>query len=135
MKDRILEFMKNEGLSNGRLAELIGVQSSNISHVINGRNKPGFDFIANILKRFPTLNPHWLILGIGDMYLNNSQNNISLDIDLESTEKITPVKSSESVKQKEVTPLLSNGINIFNDDIERIVLLKKDGTFITYIMN
>ena len=128
MKDRILEFMKSEGLTNSRLAELIGVQSSNISHIINGRNKPGFDFIANILKRFPTLNPHWLILGAGDMYINNENSSTLLNLD-------EVVARSETNKIKEIANIPNGALSLFNDDIERIILLKKDGTFITYSSN
>lgn len=135
MKDRILLFMKNEGLTNSRLAELIGVQSSNISHIINGRNKPGFDFIANILRRFPTLNPHWLILGVGEIYLT-PQKPILLDEDEPELSGIrSDITNPAEIKIpniKDVNLFSDSNINFFNDEIEKIILLKKDGTFITY---
>ncbi len=135
MKDRILEFMKSEGLTNSRLAELVGVQSSNISHIINGRNKPGFDFIANILKRFPTLNPHWLILGVGDMYLNQMSATTNDKLELDFSKQTTIPKGSDNLHLKGVTSTPGSILNLFNEDIERIILLKKDGTFITYSPN
>lgn len=71
MKDRLSKFIREEQLTPSKLAEIVGVQPSSISHLLSGRNKPGFDFISNLLRRFPHLNPYWLILGNEPMY--NSQ--------------------------------------------------------------
>lgn len=68
MKDRLEKFMKSEGLTPSRFAEIMGVQPSSISHILGGRNKPSFDFIEKILLRFPKINPDWLLLGKGQMY-------------------------------------------------------------------
>jgi transcriptional regulator with XRE-family HTH domain len=68
MKDRLLKFLNREQLSSARFAEIIGVQPSSISHILSGRNKPGFDFIQKILYGYPSLNAEWLILGKGNMF-------------------------------------------------------------------
>jgi transcriptional regulator with XRE-family HTH domain len=68
MKDRLLKFLNREQLSSARFAEIIGVQPSSISHILSGRNKPGFDFIQKILSGYPSLNAEWLILGKGNMF-------------------------------------------------------------------
>ena len=60
--------MNSEQLTSARLAEIIGVQPSGISHILSGRNKPGFDFIQKILGNYPSLNAEWLIMGRGMMY-------------------------------------------------------------------
>jgi transcriptional regulator with XRE-family HTH domain len=70
MKDRLLKFLNKEQLSSARFAEIINVQPSSISHILSGRNKPGFDFIQKILINFPSLNADWLIMGKGNMYRN-----------------------------------------------------------------
>ena len=67
MKDRLLKFLNNQQLSSARFAEIIGVQPSGISHILSGRNKPGFDFIQKILTSYPSLNAEWLIMGKGNM--------------------------------------------------------------------
>lgn len=67
MKNRLAEFMRHESLSAAKLAEITGVQPSAISHMLSGRNKPGFDFIARLLDAFPALSPQWLILGKAPM--------------------------------------------------------------------
>ena len=61
MKDRIKNFIEVKGISAGELATALDVQRSNISHILNGRNKPGASFIEKLLLEFPDLNARWLI--------------------------------------------------------------------------
>ncbi len=83
MRDRLLKFMNNEQLSSARFAEIIGVQPSGISHILSGRNKPGFDFIQKVLRSYPALSAEWLIMGRGDMYKREqSEKTSSLQRDL-----------------------------------------------------
>jgi transcriptional regulator with XRE-family HTH domain len=72
MKDRIKELLIKENISSSQLADKIGVQRSSISHVLSGRNKPGFDFIQKILITFPGISGDWLITGSGEMYRQKS---------------------------------------------------------------
>jgi transcriptional regulator with XRE-family HTH domain len=73
MKDRLLKFMNKEQLSSARFAETIGVQPSSVSHILSGRNKPGFDFITKILASYPSLNAEWLIMGKGTMFKSDPE--------------------------------------------------------------
>ena len=68
MRERLSKFIEMERLTSSRLAEILGVQPSNISHILGGRNKPSFEFIEKLLLRFPKLNPDWIILGKGPVY-------------------------------------------------------------------
>ena len=68
MKEKLLALMQNEGLKPSRLAEMLDVNPAGISHILNGRNKPGFDFLQKILRRFPRISPDWLLLDSGPMY-------------------------------------------------------------------
>ncbi|MFQ9761547.1 MAG: helix-turn-helix domain-containing protein [Alistipes communis] len=60
--------MKSEGLTSSRLAEILGTGASNISHIISGRSKPGYDLLRKILLSFPQINPDWLLLDDETMY-------------------------------------------------------------------
>ena len=71
MREKLLKLMKSEKLSSSRLAEILEIQPSSISHILSGRNKPSFDFLVKILRRFPTLNPDWLLLDAEQMYRSN----------------------------------------------------------------
>ena len=72
MKDRLSQFLQLEQLSPARFADILGVQRSGISHILSGRNKPGFDFIEKVLTKFPEMNAEWLITGKGKTYKEQS---------------------------------------------------------------
>lgn len=68
MREKLLKLMENEKLTASRLAELLGIRSSGISHILSERNKPSYDFLQKILRRFPNINPDWLLLDSDQMY-------------------------------------------------------------------
>lgn len=68
MKDRLALILREQNLTPKKLADLLGIQASTISHLLAGRNKPGFELISKIMKQFPEISPDWLILGAGAMY-------------------------------------------------------------------
>ena len=72
MVDRIKEIILKEGLTSGSFADLIGVQRSSMSHILNGRNNPSLDFILKTLQCFPKINPEWLLTGAGSYYRSNT---------------------------------------------------------------
>ena len=67
MKDRIIQIMQKEGLSNAEFAEKIGISTSSLSHIFNGRNKPSLDVVMRIHKACPYVNIEWLLYGEGEM--------------------------------------------------------------------
>ena len=74
MEERLTFIMKAKNLSMTKFADEIDVQRSNMSHVMNGRNKASLDFIRRILKRFPDINPDWLLFGKGRMTREDNGN-------------------------------------------------------------
>lgn len=70
MNQRLIQFLSAENLSQSQFADTIGVARASVSHIIAGRNKPGFDFIESMARHFPSLNIEWLIMGKGRMYKN-----------------------------------------------------------------
>lgn len=72
MNARLQQFLAAENISQSQFADSIGVARASVSHIISGRNKPGFDFIEGMSRRFPTLNLEWLITGKGKMYKDGS---------------------------------------------------------------
>ena len=68
MNKRLQQFLAAENISQAQFADTIGVARASISHILAGRNKPGFDFIESTARHFPTLNLEWLITGRGRMY-------------------------------------------------------------------
>ena len=68
MNKRLLQFITAENISQSQFADNIGVARASVSHIIAGRNKPGFDFVEKMARAFPALNIEWLITGRGKMY-------------------------------------------------------------------
>ena len=68
MQQKLRDLMTSEHLKSGQLAEALGINPAGISHILAGRNKPGFELLQKILRRFPRLNPDWLLLDEGPMY-------------------------------------------------------------------
>ncbi|MNK12927.1 HTH-type transcriptional regulator Xre [compost metagenome] len=63
IKDRLRMIMESHKLNAGSFADRIGVQRSNVSHVLSGRNKPSFDFVEKLLLAFPRVSAEWLFTG------------------------------------------------------------------------
>lgn len=68
MEKRLQQFLSAENISQSQFADSIGVAKASVSHILAGRNKPGFDFIENMARRYPDLSLEWLISGKGKMY-------------------------------------------------------------------
>ena len=73
MNNRLQKFLDAENITQSQLAEKLGVAKASISHILAGRNKPGFDFILSMSQCYPDLNLDWLIAGKGKMYKSSSE--------------------------------------------------------------
>ena len=73
MNKRLQQFLDAENITQSQLADSLGVARAGISHILAGRNKPGFDFIESLATKFPTLSLEWLITGKGRMYKSETQ--------------------------------------------------------------
>ena len=70
MNNRLQQFLELENITPARLADTLGVQRSGLSHILSGRNKPGYEFLTKLLTKFPHINSDWLLLGKGKPYKN-----------------------------------------------------------------
>ena len=97
MNRRLEQFLAAENITQAQLADTLQVARASVSHILAGRNRPGFDFIESMALHYPELNLDWLVTGRGKMYNNES---ISL------TEPVQP-----TAIQKKITK-----ITVFYDD-------------------
>ena len=72
MTERLLRFLAAENITQSQLADILGVARASISHIVSGRNKPGYDFFEKMASHYPALSLEWLIAGRGKMYVENS---------------------------------------------------------------
>ena len=68
MNRRLLQFLQAENLTQTQFADTLSVARGSVSHILAGRNKPGYDFLESLLLHFPRLNLEWLLTGKGRMY-------------------------------------------------------------------
>lgn len=71
MHRRLIQFLQQENITQSAFADTTGVTRSSVSHILSGRNKPGFDFLESIALHYPSLNLDWLVTGRGKMYNSN----------------------------------------------------------------
>lgn len=65
MQERFKQLLDEKGLTATKFAAVIKVNASAMSHILNGRSKPGFDVLDKIAQAFPDVNLNWLISGKG----------------------------------------------------------------------
>ena len=144
MNKRLQQFLAAENISQSQFADTIGVARASISHILAGRNKPGFDFIESMARHYPELNLEWLITGRGRMY--NTQKSAP-ETPIEAITPLSPLAGNglfgEPEKQPETAPQipLSPQINSFDNldrfiqdnnnqrTISKIIVFYSDGSF------
>ena len=61
INDKIKQILIDKNLTPSYFADEIGVQRSSISHILSGRNRPSFDIIQKVIRRFPDLGYEWIM--------------------------------------------------------------------------
>ena len=124
ISNRIQELIRKNQLNAAKFADRIGVQRSNLSHVLTGRNKPGLDFIEKVLLEFPDIDANWLISGkkqlgegAGRAITNENLQTTSVgDENLpDNSERKNPSTSVQSGKE--------------SAKVDKIIVFYKDNTF------
>lgn len=100
MKDRIIQIMRQTGLSNAEFAEKIGISTSSLSHIFSGRNNPSLDVVKRIHKSFPEISLNWIMYGEGNMYATDSGRNGDTSLNI-----------YDKAPEKENMPLFENAEN------------------------
>lgn len=150
MNIRLQQFLSAENISQSQFADSIGVTRASVSHILSGRNNPGYDFLSSMAKRYPTLNTDWLLTGRGKMYRTpdaaeavaipsaaqshaNDEDLLFGDITAEdsptSTEVIEPIKAIQEVKPDNtaINQIVSNSTT--QRSATKIMVFYNDGTY------
>ncbi|MCL2562359.1 MAG: helix-turn-helix domain-containing protein [Rikenellaceae bacterium] len=109
MKTRLQELMAREGLTAVKVAEIAGVQPSAVSHILSGRNHPGYDFITRLLQAYPNLNARWLLLGESNMYLDENIFVDASDPTSSDSKNIDNQQCNGSLSQSDDVVMVSSG--------------------------
>lgn len=109
MNRRLLQFLQAENITQTQLADTLSVARGSVSHILAGRNKPGYDFIESLLLHYPQLSLDWLITGKGRMYR-----------DLDSATESTDLAQMSLFGAQNVLPAR---------EIDRILVFYTDNTY------
>lgn len=130
MKERLQKLLHEYSLSSTKFADQIGVQRSSISHILSGRNKPGFDFLQKLLRHYPEISPQWILLGEGPMYKKQKNSTLPFSSDNpESTQRESHIRSEPDLSygmshsEKEKNP------NQLDRQVKKIVIFYSDHSF------
>lgn len=151
MNRRLMQFLAAENISQAAFADRINVARASVSHILKGRNKPGYDFFVGIIKSFPTLNLEWLLTGKGKMYKTEDpqpesasvvqESHKSADFDLFSAPGDSHEDTGESSGQPETADVpddMPDSMQDYEDDshtsvrqrkVARIIVFYDNGTF------
>ena len=149
MKDRIKQFIEDQKLTATQFADEIGVQRSSISHVLSGRNHPGYEFIQKMLKKYPFINVEWLMLGKGDMFksdrttgepsLFTNVNSEDVSGTPDDTVQTGNIKSEDppryGLNEENFAGHTPAKPDAKNKNVERVVIFYSDYTFDEYYPN
>ena len=147
MQQKLRDLMTSEHLKSGQLAEMLGINPAGISHILAGRNKPSFELLQKILRRFPRLNPDWLLIDQGPMYRPDykAETETASPSPAQPTQPIEVVNSSPSLfgePNGASIPATAKSDSIAasiahhgGGQIERIVIFYNDQTFESFTPN
>jgi transcriptional regulator with XRE-family HTH domain len=136
-------------LSASSFADKIGVQRSSLSHLLSGRNKPSLDFILKILDVFPDVDLYWILNGKGFFPKNISENENRIEEQFKHNTPPPTIKESipenlfsdipksgntNSSEIKKTDLSISPKMNA-SEEVEKIIVFYKNGTFKSYFPN
>jgi len=125
---RIEIILDYYSLTASSFADKIGVQRSSLSHLLSGRNKPSLDLILKITAIFPDVDLYWILNGKGSFPKNEKAiAEEKLPVQEEKNADLFSNSGEPNVKVATISEALIK--NAASSDIEKIVILYKDGTF------
>jgi len=146
MKNRIKQIIEFENISYSKFADLLGIQRSGISHIINGRNKPSLEVVQKVLETFEYIDTDWLLFGKGSMkkdeFIEKQGNLFDENIEkepkkeklTEETEEIKLISEEKIEDSTEIEKILHPKEDKLEfKKIERVLIFYSDKTFKDYL--
>ena len=141
MKDRIAHIIRAKNLTATEFATQLGIQPSNVSHLLAGRNNPSLDFVKKLKDTFPEYSLDWIVMGKGPMTVSEPffepSSNMFLghahiqhegdgkeitDGTLFASEPVVP-SASDSCKTEDA-PVLERIVMVYSDNSFEVLLPK-----------
>lgn len=135
MKDRIAHIIRAKNLTASEFALRLGIQPSNVSHLLAGRNNPSLEFVKKLKETFPEYNLDWIVMGKGPMTVSEPflEHRVTKEETVDETQPIASVTESlentlfapETIPEKTTSPTRP----ITEDGLKRIIFVYADNSF------
>jgi transcriptional regulator with XRE-family HTH domain len=149
---KIQEICTYYNETSSSFADKLGIQRSNISHLLSGRNKPSLDFVLNLVSCYPEVDLYWLLFDLGTFpkqkiapqKLENTPTSFSKEFQIPTEKKENKIEENtagNSVKQAsdldEKNLEMWKKIGSVSDKkiMEKVLFFYTDGTFDSFENN
>lgn len=137
IKDRLAHILRAKNLTATQFAEMMEIQPSNVSHLLNGRNKPSLDFLIKLKEVFPEYSFDWIIMGKKPITINEPNpvdfgngNMIFEDVEDDTANEAESVDEIIDVRLHDNNNQIDNQvIGIEKNAMEKIIFVYSDKTF------
>ena len=104
------------------LAEKLGISYSTLGSYERGKRTPSIDFILLLAEKLK-VNPNWLLLGIGDIFLEKECNTLKIRNEIFKTEEsknftnnLSDIQKINKISDKEMAKILGIFENNYNNN-------------------
>jgi hypothetical protein len=77
---RIKEYIDFKGINNASFEKEVGMSNGSFASQLKNNKTIGVDKLENILKKYPEINPDWLLTGKGSMLKEEQKSRLSQNI-------------------------------------------------------
>lgn len=135
MKDRIAHIIRAKNLTAAEFAFQLGIQPSNVSHLLAGRNNPSLDLVRKLKDTFPEYSLDWIVMGKGPITVSDSfiearsepvvirDGNYKSEVESEQTEGTPLVPDQAAVVLQEGSKMVDQV------GLKRIIMVYSDNSF------
>ncbi|CAG1021897.1 hypothetical protein DOJK_01319 [Patescibacteria group bacterium] len=119
---RIRTYRKSTGMSQQKLATLLGFSQGYIGDIEAGRSEPSFNFLS-ILTEKTNVSSDWILTGKGEMYRQADVTNDA--VDRESTMLFEMIMALPPAEKSIALSLLKNQFSAFEQKKQLEALMKE----------
>ncbi|WP_205590870.1 helix-turn-helix domain-containing protein [Hymenobacter oligotrophus] len=100
---RFSHLIQTLGMSKNAFALSLDKTATVIQHIVEERNKPGFDLLCKVFEVYPNVSKEWLMQGFGQMFNNgafgdNASAHTAVTADTTTNATTTPQPAAEPIK-------------------------------------
>ena len=134
IKDRIAHIIRAKNLTAAEFALRLGIQPSNVSHLLAGRNNPSLEFVKKLKETFPEYSLDWIVFGKGPMTVSEPFMAPKAAAEPEPQpveEEIMDETGLEGTLFASVAPTqaIETSRNVASKDLKHIIMVYADNTF------